>query len=134
MEWLYLTVAGVLEVAWAVGMKVSNGFTRPAASLFTLATLVGSLWLLALAARSLPLGTAYAVWTGIGVAGTAILGMLIFNEPRTIGRCACILAILTGIAGLRALSGRPDAVPGAPRAVEPIEGITEAARPGDPPG
>lgn len=129
MEWLFLLLAGLLEVAWAVGMKLSQGFTRPAASLLTVAAMIGSMWLLALAARTLPLGTAYAVWTGIGVVGTAILGMVLFGEPRSAGRIVCIAAILAGIAGLRAQTDR--ATPGT---TAPSAATDPAAmRPGDPP-
>jgi len=101
VAWMQLVVAGMLEVVWAVGLKQSGGFAKPWPSVWTLAAMIGSMWLLALAARSLPIGTAYAVWTGIGVVGTAILGMLLFHEPRDAVRLACIGLILAGIIGLR---------------------------------
>lgn len=101
MAWIQLVVAGVLEIVWAVGLKQSGGFTRLWPSVWTLAAMVGSIWLLALAARSLPIGTAYAVWTGIGVVGTAVLGMIVFHEPRDAWRLACIGLILAGIVGLK---------------------------------
>lgn len=100
--WGYLVVAGVLEIGWAIGLKYSEGLTRPVASLVTLVLLGLSMWCLAIAARDLPIGTAYAVWTGIGAAGTAVLGMALFGEPRTAWRLACILLIVGGVLGLKA--------------------------------
>jgi quaternary ammonium compound-resistance protein SugE len=104
MAWVQLVLAGLLEVGWAVGLKQTHGFTRLWPSVATILLMLGSFWLLALAQRTLPLGTAYAVWTGIGVLGTAVLGMLLFNEPRTAARLACIGLILAGIIGLKALT------------------------------
>jgi quaternary ammonium compound-resistance protein SugE len=101
MAWLHLFLAGLLEVAWAFGLKQSHGFTRLAPTLFTLVTMAGSFTLLALAMRSLPLGTAYAIWTGIGTVGTAILGMILFDEQATAVRLACIALIVAGIVGLK---------------------------------
>lgn len=100
--WLTLTVAGLLEVGWAIGLKYTAGFTRPVPSILTLLAMVASMWLLAQAARHLPIGTAYAVWTGIGAVGTAALGMYLFGEPRTVLRLTCIVLIVAGIAGLKA--------------------------------
>ena len=99
--WVTLVVAGLLEVGWAVGLKYADGFTRPGPSILTLATMGLSMWLLARAARELPIGTAYAVWTGIGAVGTAALGMVLFGEPRTVVRLTCIVLIVAGIAGLK---------------------------------
>ena len=99
--WITLAVAGLLEVGWAVGLKYADGFTRPGPSILTLATMGLSMWLLARAARELPIGTAYAVWTGIGAVGTAALGMVLFGEPRTVVRLTCIVLIVAGIAGLK---------------------------------
>lgn len=104
MGWMTLLVAGLLEVGWAVGLKYSQGFTRPAPSLLTLVAMVLSLWLLAQAARTLPIGTAYAVWTGIGAAGTAIAGMILFGESAGPARLLAIGLIVTGILMLRAAS------------------------------
>ncbi len=101
MAWLVLFVAGLLEVGWAVGLKYSAGFTRLVPSLLTAAALVASMGLLAIALRTLPLGTAYAVWTGIGTIGTALLGMLLFKEPATVARLLCISLIVVGIVGLK---------------------------------
>lgn len=101
LPWIQLTIAGLLEVAWAVGLKYSQGFTRPVASVTTIVTMIASFWLLAQAARTLPLGTAYAVWTGIGVLGTTILGIVLFNEPRHALRLLFMILILVGILGLR---------------------------------
>lgn len=99
--WWYLVVAGGLEVGWAIGLKYTEGWTRPLASTVTLALLGASMWFLALAARDLPIGTAYAVWTGIGAAGTAMLGMALFGEPRTAARLACLALIVAGVVGLK---------------------------------
>lgn len=101
MAWVYLFLAGLLETIWAVGMKYSEGFTRLWPTVFTLVSMAASVWLLAIAMRTLPLGTAYAVWTGIGAVGAAILGMALFGEPRTALRIFCLLLIVAGIAGLR---------------------------------
>lgn len=99
--WWYLVVAGGLEVGWAIGLKYTEGWTRPLPSAVTLALLGASMWFLALAARDLPIGTAYAVWTGIGAAGTAMLGMALFGEPRTAARLACLALIVGGVVGLK---------------------------------
>jgi quaternary ammonium compound-resistance protein SugE len=104
MAWFVLIVAGLLEVGWAVGLKFTNGFTRPLPTAATLVALVLSVVLLALAVRHLPLGTAYAVWTGIGSVGTVIVGIYLFNEPATTARLLCIGAILGGIIGLKLVS------------------------------
>ena len=104
MAWIYLFVAGIFETAWAIGLKYSAGFTRLGPSIFTILTMAISLYLLALALRTLPVGTAYAVWTGIGAVGAAILGMLLFNESREITRIFCILLIVAGIIGLKLTS------------------------------
>jgi quaternary ammonium compound-resistance protein SugE len=101
MAWVYLVVAGLLEMAWAQGLKLSAGFTRPIPSVLTGIALIGSLWLLGLALRALPLGTAYAVWTGIGAVGTAVLGVLLYGEPSGVGRLACIALIVAGVIGLK---------------------------------
>ena len=105
MSWLYLLVAGALEIVWAVGLKSTEGFTRPLASAVTLVAMAASLWLLALAMRELPVGTAYAVWTGIGAAGTAIVGMAVLGDPVTAGRVASISLIVGGVLGLKFASG-----------------------------
>ena len=104
MAWIYLFVAGIFETAWAIGLKYSAGFTKLGPSLFTILTMAISLYLLALALRTLPVGTGYAVWTGIGTVGAAILGMLLFNESREIARIVCILLIVAGIIGLKLTS------------------------------
>lgn len=104
MAWVWLTVAGLLEIVWAIGLKYTDGFTRLWPSLVTGAAMLASLYFLALAVRSLPIGTAYAVWTGIGAVGVAILGMILFDEPRDLLRIASILLIVAGIAGLKLVS------------------------------
>jgi len=100
-----LFAAGLFEVGWAVGLKYTEGFTRLLPSLGTVASMIVSLGLLGLALRSLPLGTAYAVWTGVGTVGTALLGIALFGEPATAMRLACIGLIVAGIAGLKLLAG-----------------------------
>ena len=99
--WMTLSIAGLLEVGWAVGLKYADGFTKPWPSALTLVAMAASMWLLAQAARQLPIGTAYAVWTGIGAVGTALLGMVLFGEPRTAIRLTCIVLIVAGIVGLK---------------------------------
>ena len=101
MAWIVLFIAGLLEIGWAVGLKYSDGFTRPLPTVLTALSLIASMALLGLAVRTLPLGTAYAVWTGIGTIGTAILGIILFGEPATVVRLVCIGLIVTGILGLR---------------------------------
>lgn len=104
MAWLALVVAGLFEIVWAVAMKCSNGFTRPGPSIVMAAAMLVSVGLLAWAMRAIDLGTAYAVWTGIGAAGTAIVGMALFHEPRDALRLGCLALILIGVLGLRLLS------------------------------
>ena len=101
MAWVYLLIAGLLEVGWALGLKYTDGFTRLLPSVFTVAAMIGSFVLLGQALRVLPIGTAYAIWTGIGAVGTAILGMMLFDEPRDLARILCILLIVAGILGLK---------------------------------
>jgi quaternary ammonium compound-resistance protein SugE len=105
MAWVYLVLAGVLEVVWAVGLKYSEGFSKLWPSVITLVATVASFWLLALALKHLPLGTGYAIWVGIGAVGTACVGMLIFKEPATVARIMCIGLIVAGIIGLKLTSG-----------------------------
>lgn len=101
MSWLILLLAGLFEVAWAVGLKYTEGFTRLWPSLGTGVAMLVSIWLLALAMKDLPLGTAYAVWVGVGAVGTAILGIVLFNEPANAGRLVSLALILAGIIGLK---------------------------------
>jgi quaternary ammonium compound-resistance protein SugE len=102
--WLLLIVAGLLEVVWAIGLKYTEGFSRLVPSVITITAMIASVWLLAMALKSIPVGTGYAVWTGIGAVGTAILGIILFNEAATVARIACIGLIITGIFGLKLLS------------------------------
>jgi quaternary ammonium compound-resistance protein SugE len=104
MSWVYLVVAGLLEVGWAVGLKYTAGFTRLWPSVFTLTTMAGSVGLLGLALRALPLGTAYAIWTGIGTVGTAVFGMIMLGEPAGALRLLSIGLIVAGIVGLKLLT------------------------------
>jgi quaternary ammonium compound-resistance protein SugE len=104
MAWFYLTIAGVLEIVWAIGLKYAEGFTRLVPSVITIAGMVASVWFLALALKTIPVGTGYAVWTGIGAVGTAILGIVLFAEPATAARLGCIGLIVAGILGLKLVS------------------------------
>lgn len=101
MSWLYLCIAGLFEVAWAVGLKSTEGFTRLVPSVFVIGSMIASMALLGLAVRNLPIGTAYAVWTGIGTLGAAVFGMLALGESAGLLRLACIGLIAAGIAGLK---------------------------------
>ena len=101
MAWIVLGVAGLFEIGWAVGLKYTDGFTRLWPSVLTLISMAASVILLSHALRIIPLGTGYAVWTGIGVVGTAILGMVLFNESREVARLVCIGLIVAGILGLK---------------------------------
>ncbi len=104
MAWIILFVAGLLETGWAIGLKYTEGFTRLVPSVLTLAAMAASVVLLSMALRTLPVGTGYAVWTGIGAVGTAILGIVLFGEPASAARIACIGLIVAGIAGLKFVS------------------------------
>jgi quaternary ammonium compound-resistance protein SugE len=103
MPWTFLFIAAVLEIVWATGLKYTEGFTRLWPSIGVGAAMAASMFLLALAARGLPIGTAYAVWTGIGAAGTAILGILLFHESASALRLVCLALIVTGVVGLKIL-------------------------------
>jgi quaternary ammonium compound-resistance protein SugE len=104
MSWIYLIIAGLLEIGWAVGLKYTEGFTRLWPSVATGLCMIASFVLLSLALKTIPVGTGYAVWTGIGAAGTAILGMILFGEPRELARIFCLLLILGGVVGLKLVS------------------------------
>ena len=104
MAWLWLTLAGLLEIVWAVGLKYTVGFTRLVPSAITAAAMIASVYFLALAVRTIPIGTGYAVWTGIGAVGVAILGIILFGESRDALRLASIALIVLGIVGLKVLS------------------------------
>ncbi len=104
MAWFTLLLAGLLEIGWAIGLKYTDGFTRFWPSVATLSSMLVSLLLLASALRSLPLGTAYAIWTGIGAVGTVTLGIILFGEPASLGRLFCVGLIVAGIAGLKLLT------------------------------
>ncbi|AEG03942.1 MULTISPECIES: quaternary ammonium compound efflux SMR transporter SugE [Sinorhizobium] len=101
MAWFTLLLAGILEIGWAIGLKYTDGFTRLTPTVLTVGSMILSVVLLGIAVRSLPLGTAYAVWTGIGTVGTVILGIILFAEPATAMRLGCIGLIVAGIAGLK---------------------------------
>ena len=102
--WIYLLLAGLCEIVWAIGLKYTDGFTKPWPTVGTVLVMILSFILLAQAMRTLPVGTAYASWTGIGAVGTAILGMVLFNEPKDLVRLACIGLIIIGVLGLKFLA------------------------------
>lgn len=104
MAWFLVIVSGLLETGWALGLKASEGFTKPLPSVLTIAGMLASFALLTIAVRTLPIGTAYAIWVGIGAVGTAILGILVYREPVTVARIACLLLVVAGIVGLKLTS------------------------------
>ncbi len=104
MHWLILFVAGLFEISWAVGLKFTHGFTQLIPSVITVVCMIASFYFLALALKSLPLGTAYAIWTGIGTIGTVIFGIILFKEPVTAMSLFCIALIVCGITGLKLLT------------------------------
>lgn len=101
MSWIYLSIAGILEIGWAIGLKYTEGWSKLYPSLITVVLMIASFQFLSMALKTLPIGTAYAIWTGIGAVGTTITGMIIFDEPRDVSRIVCILLIVAGIAGLK---------------------------------
>lgn len=101
MAWIYLFIAGILEIVWAVGMKYSEGWTKLYPSIFTIVSMIIGIYFLSLAVKTLPLGTSYAVWTGIGTVGTVIYSIIFFKEPMDVIKLVCILLIVTGIVGLK---------------------------------
>lgn len=104
MAWVYLFIAGIAEIGWALGLKYTEGFTKPVPTVLTLGVMAISILFLALAVKQLPLGTAYAIWTGIGTLGTVVLGIWLFNEPSDLLRLLCIGLIIAGIIGLKIVS------------------------------
>ena len=102
--WIYLFVAGCLEVVWALGIKYTDGFSKPVPSVITVGAMIASVWLLAIALKSIPVGTGYAVWVGIGGVGAAIGGVILFGESKSLPRIACILLIIAGVVGLKFFS------------------------------
>ncbi len=104
-SWILLLIAGLLEVVWAIGLKYTDGFSKLVPSVITITAMIASVWLLALALKGIPVGTGYAVWTGIGAVGTAILGIALFGEAASAARIACIGLIVIGIFGLKMVSG-----------------------------
>jgi quaternary ammonium compound-resistance protein SugE len=101
MSWFILIAAGLLEIVWALGLKYTHGFTRPLPSALTIAAIAGSMWLLATAAKTLPIGTAYAVWVGIGAVGTALGGIVLMGEPASVGRLTLLALLVLAIIGLK---------------------------------
>lgn len=101
MAWMLLIIAGLFEIGWAIGLKYTDGFTRPLPTAGTIAAMVISVWLLGIAMKTLPVGTAYSVWVGVGAAGTVILGIILFKEPANALRLASIALVIAGIVGLK---------------------------------
>ena len=101
MAWGLLFIAGLFEIGWAIGLKYTEGFSRLWPTVWTLASMAVSVWLLGVAVRTLPVGTAYAVWTGVGAVGTVLFGIVLFDEPTTVGRLLCVGLIVAGIVGLK---------------------------------
>ncbi len=126
--WLLLVVAGLLETGWAVGLKYTDGFSKPVPSALTLLAIVASMWLLARAAQTLPIGTAYAVWVGIGALGAAILGVVLFKEPLTLARGLCLLLLVTSIIGLK-LTATTEATPTANTTTAPTTNAATTTKP-----
>ncbi len=104
MAWIYLIIAGLLEIVWAIGLKHTEGFSRLWPSVATVGTMIASFILLSIALKTIPVGTGYAVWTGIGAAGTAVIGMMFLGEPREVLRILCIILIVAGVVGLKVVS------------------------------
>ncbi len=104
MAWFTLVIAGILEVGWAIGLKYSDGFSKPIPSILTVIGMILSFFMLSISLKTLPVGTAYTIWTGIGAVGTAILGMILFQEPRDTARIICMMLIVAGIIGLKLTS------------------------------
>ena len=101
MAWVYLVVAGILETGWAIGLKYTDGFRRPVPSILTILAIAGSMILLAMAARTIPIGTAYAIWVGIGAVGAVILGIILFDEPRDFARMLFVALLIVSLVGLK---------------------------------
>jgi len=106
VAWIYLIIVGLFECGWAIGLKYTDGFTKIWPSVFTIVAMIVSFQLLALAMKTIPVGTAYAIWTGIGTVGVAVLGMALFGESKDIARILCIVLIVAGIIGLKVFSGQ----------------------------
>ncbi len=104
MAWFTLVIAGILEVGWAIGLKYSDGFSKPIPSILTVIGMILSFFMLSISLKTLPVGTAYTIWTGIGAIGTAIMGMILFQEPRDTARIICMMLIVAGIIGLKLTS------------------------------
>ncbi len=107
MAWVYLIVAGLLETGWAIGLKYTEGFTRPLPSILTIAAIAASMFLLALAAKDIPIGTAYSIWVGIGAVGAVILGIVLFDEPRDFARLAFVGLLIVSLIGLKLTTQPP---------------------------
>ena len=129
MAWIILIIAGLLEIGWAIGLKYTHGFTRLWPSVLTIAAIIASMYLLAVAARTLPIGTAYAIWVGIGAAGTAILGIALLNEPATGGRIAFLLLLIVAIVGLKFTAAPASSIAFLASHREPVIGAVRSGHP-----
>ena len=124
-SWIMLIIAGLLEACWAIGLKLSDGFTRPVPSVLTIAAIGLSMWLLAQAARTLPIGTAYGVWVGIGTVGAVVLGVVVLREPLSVARAACVALLIAALIGLKLTtpsSNDPRRAGGGEHNIEPVSG------------
>ncbi len=110
MAWILLFIAGIFEIGWAIGLKYTEGLTKLYPSIYTIAAMLLSFYFLAAAVKTIPIGTGYAVWTGIGAVGTTILGIILFDEPKNIMRILCIFLIIIGIIGLKIFSAQSDTI------------------------
>jgi quaternary ammonium compound-resistance protein SugE len=126
LPWIALFVAGLLEIGWAIGLKYSDGFSKPLPSVLTIAAMIASMALLAFAVKTIPVGTGYAIWTGIGAVGAATLGILLFHEPANVWRIACLALIVAGIAGLKIDAARGG---GGAGAAQPPKDVSSNAQP-----
>lgn len=126
MSWLYLILAGILEVGWAIGLKFTDGFTRLIPSILTILAIAGSMALLGLAVRSIPIGTAYAMWVGIGTVGAALLGIWLFDEPRNAGRLFFLLLLVASLVGLKLTTPADRPSDATPASVSPLPATDDA--------
>lgn len=120
MPWLYLFIAGLLEIGWAIGLKYTEGFTRLVPSLLTIIAIIGSMAFLGVAVRTLPIGTAYGIWVGIGTVGAAILGMVLFDEPRNAGRLLFLALLIVALVGLKLTTPTDDPAEAPSTSVSPL--------------
>ncbi len=126
MAWFYLVVAGLLEVGWAIGLKFTEGFTRPLPTILTVGSMAASMFLLGLALRTLPVGTAYGIWVGIGAVGAAILGIILFNEPRNAARIFFLCLLVVSLIGLKVSTPIDDPAEAPATSISPMPAVKDA--------